>query len=512
MTDQFPTKQEKCQGAMVATAIGDALGWPYERVQNKAPNQNSPSDMFVGWSWTIRFPHWHQEPILPGEYSDDTQMVLAVARSILTEKWEYHFTKHELPFWLSYERGGGSALKKAAKACKENKILWRQKNPKDYFAAGGNGAAMRILPHVIEGYRDRSISDILSDVIKDSIITHGHPRALLGATSFAYALYYLLNKEDVLKYGELASAVIESRDIWGKMPDTDNLSEWLQTAIEKSGYDYHQVWNQTVDHMIAQLEFISDSLQKGLIIDDKKILTDLECFSKVNGAGDVAALAAIFLASKYANNPVLGLKIPAFSKGMDTDTIASMTGALLGMLGGTNWIPSEWKSVQDYDCLVRITELLMAEHKLESSMNHINKVSNDGTNWFKTQVGILRLIESYSIKSKKTDVIIRKTESAFGQTLYLREYIAIERKEQTKSSVHSCTIQKTESKSESQLRFCLDIAAINALLDHQKLSKKTFSKMLQIIAALIEGESETDVAKRFHVELEVVTAIRQYIV
>lgn len=511
MTDQFPTKQEKCQGAMVATAIGDALGWPNERAQNKVTNQNSTSDMFVGWTRTIRFPHWHQEPILPGEYSDDTQMVLAVARSILTEKWKYHFTKHELPFWLSYERGGGSALKKAAKACKENEVLWKQKNPKDYFAAGGNGAAMRILPHVIAGYRDRSISDILCDVTQDSIITHGHPRALLGATSFAYALYYLLNKEDILKYGELASAVIECRDIWGKLPDTDVLSEWLQTAIEKSGYEYIQVWNQTVDHMIAQLEFISDSLQKGLIVDDKKILTNLECFSKANGAGDVAALAAIFLASKYANSPVLGLKIPAFLKGMDTDTIASMTGALLGMLGGTNWIPSEWRSVQDYNCLVKMTELLMAEHKLESSMCLINKASKDGS-WFRTQMGLLHLIASYSIKSKKANVIIRKAESAFGQTLYLKEYVAIENEEQKKSSFQSCTIQKTESKSESQLRFSLDIAAINALLDHQKLSKKTFSKMLQIIAALIEGESETNIAKRFHVELDVVTVIRQYIV
>ena len=511
MTDQFPTKQEKCQGAMVATAIGDALGWPNERAQNKVPNQNSSSDMFVSWTRTIRFPHWHQEPILAGEYSDDTQMVLAVSRSILTEKWEYYFTKHELPFWLSYERGGGNALKQAAKACKENVVLWKQKNPKDYFAAGGNGAAMRILPHVIGEFRDKSIAEILCEVTQDSIITHGHPRALLGATCFAYALYYLLNKEDVLKYGELASAVIESRDIWGKVPDTDALSEWFQTATEHSGYDYVQVWNQTVDHMIAKLRFISDSLDKGLIVDDKKILTDLECFSKVKGAGDVATLAAIFLASKYANNPTLGIKVPAFSKGIDTDTIASMTGALLGMIGGTNWIPSEWRSVQDYDCLVKMTELLMAEHKLESSMHLINKASKDGTNWYKTQVGILNLIESYSIKSKKANVIIRKTKTAFGQTLYLKEYIANESEELKKTSVPTTTLKKIESESKSNLQFRLDITAINDLQDNQQLSKKTFSKMLQIIAALIEGESEANVAKRFNVDHKVVNALKRYI-
>ena len=72
-------------------------------------------------------------------------------------------------------------------------------------------------------------------------------------------------------------------------------------------------------------------------------------------------------------------------------------------------------------------------------------------------------------------------------------------------------MQKTEPKSEGDFRFCLDIAAINDLLDNRKLSKKTFSKMLQIISALIEGESESDVAKRFNVELEVVNDLRHYI-
>ena len=77
--------------------------------------------------------------------------------------------------------------------------------------------------------------------------------------------------------------------------------------------------------MANRLKYIQDSLKKGLILDDRKVLTELECFTKVNGAGDVAALAAIYLSSRYANNPSLGIKIPAFSYGADTDTIASMT-------------------------------------------------------------------------------------------------------------------------------------------------------------------------------------------
>ena len=54
----------------------------------------------------------------------------------------------------------------------------------------------------------------------------------------------------------------------------------------------------------------------------------------------------------------IGIKIPAFSFGADTDTIASITGGLLGMLSGIDWIPTEWREVQDYNCLVQMTELL----------------------------------------------------------------------------------------------------------------------------------------------------------
>ena len=114
MTHIIPTQEEKCKGAMLATAIGDALGWPNEpRSKNKVKNKNT-ADGFVAWTRTVSTPRWHDEKILPGEYSDDTQLTLAVARSIIAGDWEHFFAQKELPFWLSYERGGGGALLRAA--------------------------------------------------------------------------------------------------------------------------------------------------------------------------------------------------------------------------------------------------------------------------------------------------------------------------------------------------------------------------------------------------------------
>ena len=76
-----------------------------------------------------------------------------------------------------------------------------------------------------------------------------------------------------------------------------------------------------------------------------------------------AFLAAIYLASKYANNPSLGIKIPVFLFRADTDTIASIAGGLLGTLSVTNWIPPEWRTVQGYDCLIQMAELLLSDNK-----------------------------------------------------------------------------------------------------------------------------------------------------
>lgn len=386
----IPTRMEKCKGAMLGTAIGDALGWPNEpRAKNRKKNK-TVSDCFVEWTRSSNKPRWHDEKILPGEYSDDTQLTLSVARSIITGDWERFLAEKEFPFWLQYERGGGSALLKAANSLKKGFLPWQSDYyARDYFNAGGNGAAMRILPHVIAAGKT-DVKKLMLDVTKNTRITHGHPRAFLGATCYAYALDYLLRKDSVLEYGELVDAVLDGQSEWGAALEPGVFGDWLYTARQVCNYDFSMEWSATREHIVNRLKYIQVSLKKGLILDDKKVLMELECFAKTNGAGDVAALAAIYLLSKYANTPSLGIKVPAFSFGADTDTIASMTGGLLGMLCGTNWIPAEWQIVQDHDCLVRITELLLADNKREAAEVNTAKSMERKDLWTETPIEIGR--------------------------------------------------------------------------------------------------------------------------
>ena len=548
MAKTIPTQIEKCKGAMLSTAIGDALGWPNEKRSKNKVKSSKVNDYFIEWTRRNNKPCYHNEKILPGEYSDDTQLTLSVARSIIAGNWEKFFADKELPFWLDYERGGGGALLRAAKSCKEGTLIWQSNNTRDYFNAGGNGAVMRILPHVIANTQKPDITGLLVNVVKDTIITHGHPRAVLGATCYAFALDYLLRKDSVLEYGELVSAVIDGQKDWGNYLKNDEFGAWLDVARHHRDFEYASEWERVRSSMVNQLEFIWDSLKKGLILEDTNVLTKLGCFSKADGAGDVAVLAAIYFASRYANNPALGIKVPAFSFGADTDTIASITGGLLGMLCGTNWIPTEWKIVQDYDCLIRITDLLLADNSKQAAKLDLSEAKTKEINWENTVIGRMRKTGTSTVHNGKHSVVtITKWKTALGQTLYTKNMQKLDNQPYhpedqipQKSPLYdlvapSYSQSKTEQRLSSQIKMTttfkkseqgtsvmaktkrqlvLDNDSIAMLLEDARFKNNiTIGKVLQIIQVLIEGKKTSEaVAKQFKVEVVMVELIKTYVI
>ena len=84
-----------------------------------------------------------------GCWSDDTQLRMAVSRAISHRGFDVQAFAHvELPIWPSYALGGGRASKAAAKNLGKPNALWYANAFPRWFEAGGNGAAMRIQPHV----------------------------------------------------------------------------------------------------------------------------------------------------------------------------------------------------------------------------------------------------------------------------------------------------------------------------------------------------------------------------
>jgi ADP-ribosylglycohydrolase/predicted enzyme related to lactoylglutathione lyase len=413
----------KAQGAFLGAAVGDALGWPQELPYNRLDKQkDSPEELFVK-----EFQRWvrksggqyypHQEVILPGEYSDDMQLLLSTARSLLYgEQWWHHLTKRELPTWTRYERGGGGATKRAAHDWLTGREPWSSPdNKKKYFDAGGNGVAMRILPHCLLGATETDFGKIAKNIVANGVSTHGHPRALVGALAYGFAVWMAFREVGTLQYGSIIEKVLSEVKSWSVLPELGNLcASWKHSAQEVNAQEYDKLWQQTVEEMLQLLEQCKEAMKQGALSVDRQVLTELGCFDKsIKGAGTVTAAASIFLASRYAADPFNGLVEAAFAKGADTDTIASMTGGLLGSVAGIEWLGDHAERVQDATYIRKF-----AEHLAKNQANCQTKEAEKSKT---TRAELDALIEKLEASKSGDTVLIpdgRKAQTSEVQTLH----------------------------------------------------------------------------------------------
>ena len=346
----------KAKGAFLALAAGDALGWPQEMRRSVRGSASGTSPRIEFQAWTRRSGgryRAYEEIIRAGEYSDDTQLTLAVARSRTNHgaDWWKAFMRVELPRWTIYERGGGGATKRAAQAWLAGSPPWQSDKTEVvrwYFDAGGNGVVMRVLPHALflAGQDDPAV--LVHDVVRDGTATHGHPRALVGATVCAYAAWSLVRRNQTLGFGELLDLLIDERDGWSAFPDMERGGgAWFAAASRVFDEPYERLWRRTVDEMRQLLEQARNGIRAGALADDRAVLDDLGCFGRFKGAGTVTAAAAAYLAARHAAQPAQGVLRAAFERGADTDTLAAVAGGLLGCLAGDEWLPAPWRDVQD---------------------------------------------------------------------------------------------------------------------------------------------------------------------
>jgi ADP-ribosylglycohydrolase len=374
-TDALVIGPDRVAGALLGVAVGDALGWPQENrsriVGGKAARDAEPTPKFRNWMRTggTRYASY-EDPVRAGEYSDDTQLTMAVARACMRgAKWERWLTAVELPQWTLYQRGGGGAVLRAARAWSRGHPPWQAGTASEstarkmYFDAGGNGVAMRIAPHAVVTAASDDKFELALRVIQDGLTTHGHPRALLGALIHAEALRYALRRAGTLEYGELLDQLIDDQS-WRDPRLIDATSpawqeENLAAAASQPAAHVWEVWDATIHEVLDALLLAKRALGRGALANDHETLEALGCLdSRRSGAGTVAAVAALYVASRSATRPISGLLRTAFLRGADTDTIASMTAALLGALHGTAWLGQLGRDVQDGDYLRDLAALI----------------------------------------------------------------------------------------------------------------------------------------------------------
>ena len=257
---------------------------------------------------------------------------MAVSRSISSHGFDVEtFGRVELPVWLSYALGGGRASKAAARNLGQPSTLWYANTFAGWTNAGGNGAAMRVQPHV---WASRDLDGgYMLDVIADTVCTHGHPRAIVGACFHAATLAHCLRSSTVPDPDtcmDIAARVGDAVQLIGEHSTLGPV--WSGLWERETSKRFNDAWRVTVDelhHAIkhaangAEATDSDDATYEGIV--ERLGLRD----RAQQGSGILTTVAAVVLAAT-ASNAHGGVVAAANAIGTDTDTIASMAGALLG--------------------------------------------------------------------------------------------------------------------------------------------------------------------------------------
>lgn len=182
--------RDRARGALLGTFVGDALGMPFEGVAPRAiPAAVEMVEAGLG----------------RGTYTDDTQMMIALAESLIERGWveEEHLAR---AFQAAYDpaRGYGRGTRRVLE-------LWRSGAPVADAAnqlfggqgSRGNGAAMRVAP-VAVCFRQHP-ERLLEEAARSARVTHAHPVGVDAAVVQAAAIGAALRDDDVLAVARAAA-------------------------------------------------------------------------------------------------------------------------------------------------------------------------------------------------------------------------------------------------------------------------------------------------------------------
>lgn len=242
MSADEPSLRERMKprfrGTLLGGAIGDALGFPFE----------GSSRFFLqalGKDVSRRFER-HRTGYHPaGQFSDDTQMSLALASSILEEGCVDGAKVAEsfVPLWRENRIvGRGGACSEAVQRLISG-VDWESSGAEEGRA--GNGAAMRAAPLGLWDH-DRP-DELLHDVERTSRITHKDARAIAGAAVVASSVAYNLTHHDVIlgdfldvvqraagHFSEDFAAALQLLPRLLSLPEEDAVGEIARTGLDST--------------------------------------------------------------------------------------------------------------------------------------------------------------------------------------------------------------------------------------------------------------------------------------
>lgn len=311
---------DRIAGAVLGAAIGDAMGHPTEFMSMGSIRAKwGPAGVTGFEQW------WTREGVRCAPYTDDTQMSEAVIRGLLDGRargLDQDGTMQGLATrfveWSVHPQGGHRAPGSACLAgCARlaRGVPWREAGGP---TAGGCGSVMRAWPFGLMFHDDIEMAEQWA--VDHSRLTHNDPIALAACAALATGIVLAVNGSDV---DSIADAMVQAAGRW--CPKT---SRMMQQAIDEAR---------------------------------SSVLPDVTLDRLRGWAAHEAIAAAVYVFMRHPDDPRAAILEGANTPG-DSDSIASIAGALTGARCGLSALPAEW--VRDVE---RSTELLALASQIASS-------------------------------------------------------------------------------------------------------------------------------------------------
>lgn len=334
-----PQRLRRIRASALWAAYGDALGFITELTDSAGVTRRGaqlPLQRTQSWRRKIggRFGVFVELP--PGCLSDDTQLRMASCRAIRGDgAFDVElFAKIELPVWLAYSLGAGRGSQEAAANLRRRDVTWAtnffEADRSVYVQGGGNGAAMRIQPHVWAA-GDAPAASWQTDVITNAVCTHGHMRGILGA------LFHALSLDETLRTGAipgpehwiaLTTELYNATELIHRQPQMEHL--WLGLWEQHTQLTLDQAVANVIGELGEDLAICQHvaSNGPGAYVDAVERLGAFRADQR--GSAIKTTTLALLAAWLFASQPETGIATCANRLGTDTDSIATMAGALLG--------------------------------------------------------------------------------------------------------------------------------------------------------------------------------------
>jgi ADP-ribosylglycohydrolase len=292
------SRLERCLGAVLGAAIGDAMGHPTEFLPSLEDIRRS-----YGPQGVTRFELYQERDgkrFAP--YTDDTQMAEVVLRTLVEghDDLDDAMTRMAAGFveWSRHPQGGhrapGYACMAGCRALELGAPWWEAGEP----TAGGCGSVMRAYPFGLIFEDDLAKAEAWA--VAHSKLTHRDPIALAACAAMALGMALILHDE----------------------PPRPVCSEMVAAACRYS------------PRTAAMMATAIDEAQKG--VGPEVTLARLEAW-----AAHEAIAAAVYLFTRHPDDPRAAILEGANTPG-DSDSIATLAGALVGARCGAMALPAEW--------------------------------------------------------------------------------------------------------------------------------------------------------------------------